>query len=292
MLTVGDTEYWSRQGLYNHLADMGIAPGDAVMVHAGLRAVGPMLGGPDTLIEALLDVVGPEGTLLCYLNWEQQYEDALDEEGRLPDALKPHVPPFDPLRSRASRDHGFFAEAVRTTPGALRSANPGASVAAIGRRAAWFTADHPLDYGYGPGSPFDKLVQVGGKVLMAGAPLDTMSLLHHAEHLAQIPGKRIRRMEVPLLIDGHRNPESLSGSTVSMEGSLWGPTKWQMIEEFDTADPVVDGLAADYFGTIVGAFLAAGRGRRGRIGSADSVLVPAAEIVAFGVRWLEERLST
>ncbi len=87
---------------------------------------------------------------------------------------------------RGSR--GILAEFIRTTPGARRSGNPGASVAAIGAQAEWLTADHPLDYGYGPGSPLAKLVEAGGKVLMAGAPPDTMTLLHHAEHLARIPG--------------------------------------------------------------------------------------------------------
>ncbi len=106
---------------------------------------------------------------------------------------------FDPAASRAVRDNGILAEFIRTTPGARRSGNPGASVAAIGARADWLTADHPLDYGYGPGSPLAKLMEAGGKVLMAGAPPDTMTLLHHAEHLARIPGKRVRRYEVPLV---------------------------------------------------------------------------------------------
>ncbi|AQG80841.1 aminoglycoside 3-N-acetyltransferase [Spirosoma montaniterrae] len=270
-LPVGDTAYWTRYALGKHLQQIGLQPGDAVMVHAGLRAIGPMLNGPDTLIDALLDTVGPTGTLLCYVNWEQQYEDALDEEGRIPDALKPHIPPFDPARSRASRDHGAFAEFVRTTPGAQRSGNPGASVAAIGGRANWFTANHPLDYGYGPNSPFARLVSAAGNVLMIGCPLDTMSLLHHAEHLAQIPGKHSCRMEVPLLLSGQ--------------------TLWRMIEEFDTAEPVVDGLEPDYFGTIVDEFLVAGNGRRGQVGNAPAVLVPAADMVAFAVDWLEQRFG-
>jgi aminoglycoside 3-N-acetyltransferase len=239
------------------------------MVHAGLRGIGPLVNGPDTLIDALLDVLGPDGTLLCYVNWEQQYEDALDEQGRLPDSLKPAIPPFDPDRSRASRDHGAFAEFVRTTPSAERSKNPGASVVAIGGQAKWFTADHPLDYGYGPGSPFAKLVAASGKILMIGAPLDTISLLHHAEHLAQIPGKHIRWMEVPLLLNGQ--------------------VVWRMIEEFDTVDPVIDGLDTDYFGSIADAFLATEQGQWGLIGNAPSAIFPAAGLVDFAVRWLEAR---
>ncbi|MBO0933884.1 aminoglycoside 3-N-acetyltransferase [Fibrella aquatilis] len=271
MLTVGNGAYWTRQLLSEQLAVLGLRAGDAVMTHAGLRAVGPMLNGPDALIGAILDVVGPAGTLLVYVSWDEQYEDALEAGGYVPAALKPHLPPFDPARSRANRDHGVFAEFARTTPGAFRSTNPGTSVVALGHRAEWFTANHALQYGFGPDSPFAKLVAAGGQVLMIGAPLDTMSLLHHAEHLADIPGKRIMRVEVPLWLNGG--------------------VSWQLIEEFDTTDPVVDGLPADYFAHIVTDFLAQGGGQRGQIGHADAVLVPAADVIAYAVEWLEERFT-
>ena len=267
MLAIGDNQYWTRRLLRDHINAIGLHAGDAVMVHASLRSVGPIINGPDSLIGAILDVIGCEGTLLCYVNWEQQYEDALDETGHVPDSLKIDIPPFDPVSSRASRDHGVFAEFVRTTPGAKRSRNPGASVVAIGGQAEWFTADHSLDYGYGPGSPFEKLVSVAGKILMIGAPLDTMSILHHAEHMAAITGKRIRRMEVPLQIDDR--------------------IEWHMIEEFDTVDPVVEGLDADYFKNIVEAFLGTKGGQQGLVGGASSVLLPASDIVGFAIEWLE-----
>lgn len=270
MLTIGDQRFLTRRALRADVETLGVTTGDAVMVHAALRRVGRMLNGPDALIGALRDAVGAEGTVLCYVDWDAEYDGALDDEGRVPEALKPDIPPFDRAGSRAIRDHGAIAEFIRTTPGALRSANPGAGVSAIGGKAAWFTADHALDYGYGPQSPFGKLTEVGGKVLMVGAPLDTMTILHHAEHLARIPGKHIRRVEVPFL---------------EADGSV----TWRMIEEFDTSDPIVDGLADDYFATIVEEFLATGNGRRGSIGAAPSVLVPARDIVEFGVAWLERR---
>ncbi len=252
----------TRASLGRDLAALGLVAGDAVLVHAALRAAGPVLGGPDTVIAALLDAVGPAGTVLGYCDWQ------LEDEVRNDPALRAAIPPFDPLRSRSTRDHGAFPEMLRTTPGALRSASPGASMAALGGKAEWFVADHALDYGYGPQSPLGKLVESAGKVLMLGAPLDTMTLLHHAEHLADIPNKRIRRYETPILVDGR--------------------TVWRWFEEFDTSDPP-DGLPDDYFATIVEAFLATGRGRRGTVGRAPSVLVPAGDSVAFAVHWLEQR---
>ena len=170
------------------------------------------------------------------------------------------------------RDNGFWPELLRTTPGALRSGNPGASVVALGARSQWFTDNHPLDYGYGPGTPLARLVEADGKTLLLGAPLDTMTLLHHAEHLAAIP-HRIRRYDTPMLIDGR--------------------IAWRSFEEYDTSDPPGEPgeLPLDHIGQIVEAFLATGKGKRGTIGAAPSVLVRATEIVPFATAWLEARLK-
>ena len=260
----------TRADVARDLRALGLDDGDAVMVHASVSRVGRLLDGPDTVIAALRDVVGTSGTVLAYTDWEIGFHEVAAPDGSVPEPWRSQAAPFDPGASRAARDNGVLPEFLRTTPGALRSAAHGASVAALGARAAWFTAPHPLDYGYGPGTPLARLVQAGGRVLMLGAPLDTMTLLHHAEHLADLPGKRVLRYEVPLLDDG-------------------GRTVWRWIEEFDTSRPVVDGLAEDYFAEVVEAFLATGAGRRGTVGRADSVLVDAAEVVASAVSWLEAR---
>lgn len=265
----------TRADLRADLTRLGLAAGDTVMVHAALGRVGRLLGGPDALVGALLDTTSPGGTVLAYTDWDASYEELCDADGRVPPRWRAHVPPFDPATSRAVRENGVLPEFLRTTPGARRSGNPGASVAAVGARAAALTADHPVDYGYGEGSPLARLVAVGGRVLMVGAPLDTMTLLHHAEHLARIPGKRVRRVEVPFARPG-------------------GRVEWRTVEEFDTADPVVAGLPDDSFAQIVTAFLATARGDRGTVGAAPSVLVDAAAITAFAVEWLERggRAST
>jgi aminoglycoside 3-N-acetyltransferase len=257
----------TRADLTADLVGIGIAPGDTVMIHAACNRVGPILGGPDAIIGALRDAVGSNGTLMAYLDWDAAWEDFKDTQGRIPETLRPHVLPFDPTLTRAARQNGALPEFLRTTPGALRSGNPGASVTALGEKAAWLTADHPLDYGYGPGTPLARLVEVGGKVLMLGAPLDTMTLLHHAEHLARLPGKRIIRTEVPFA-----TPDGV---------------RWRIIEEFDTSKPCVPTLPDDFIELIVGDYLATGAGRQGKIGQAPSVLVEAAEITPFAVAWLE-----
>ena len=265
-------DFITRADLITDLTRIGIAPGDTVMVHAACNAIGPVLGGPDAIIAALRDAVGLQGTLMAYLDWEAPWEDFKDEHGRIPEPLRPHVLPFDPTLTRAARQNGTLPEFLRTTPGALRSGNPGASVAALGTKAAWLTADHPLDYGYGPGTPLARLVEAKGKVLMLGAPLDTMTLLHHAEHPARLPDKRIILTEVPFA-----TPDGI---------------RWRVIEEFDTSNPCIPALPDNFIERIVGDYLATGAGRQGTIGLASSVLVDAADIMPFAVAWMERAACT
>src|SRR5690606_38386434 len=141
--------------------------------------------------------------------------------------------------------------------------------AALGARAEAFTADHPLDFGYGEDSPFARLVEAGGKVLMVGAPLDTITLLHHAEHLAGVPGRRRLRVEYP--------PAAPAG------------VPWRWVEAFDTAVPVVDGLPEDYFRGVAEDYLRTGASHEGQVGDAPATLLDAAGLVGFAVQWLESR---
>ncbi len=255
------------------LRAIGLGAGDMVMVHAAMRRVGPLIGGPDTLIGAIREVIGDAGTLAVATDWHAPYLEhrLTDAQGRVLPEWRDHIPPFDRASTRAVRDNSVIAEFLRTTPGALRSANPNCGIAAIGGRAAWLVADHPLDFGYGPGSPLAKLVEAGGRVLMIGAPLDTMTLLHHAEHLADVPDKRVLDMEIP-----HATP---------------GGTHWRMTQEYESTEAIVAGLPDDYFATLLTDYLRAGHGRQGAIGQAPSILVDAAGIVAFATRWIETAVA-
>ncbi len=257
-------EPFTRTSLAADVRALGVVAGDVVMVHAGLRSVGPVVGGVNSVACALLDAVGASGTLVAYADWETGVGEDDWNDPRVADA----IPVFDKRTARAVRDHGILAETLRTWPGAVRSDHPDAGIVAVGPHAASLCADHPLQFGYGEDSPFAKLVALPAKILTLGAPLDTITLLHHAEHVARIPGKRTIRYRRKLLHDG--------------------VPVWVEIEEFDTSMPVVDGLADDFFGQIAAEYLAEGHGKRGFIGAADSALFDASGLHRFAVRWLEE----
>ncbi len=246
----------TRSSLTADLQRLGVRPGDLLMVHASLRTLGPVVGGAAVVVQSLLGAVGPEGTLLAYVDFEPFFDDE-DEE----------IPAFDGRIAPAARDHGVLHEVIRTWPGAQRSPHPDAGVVALGRQAEWLVREHPFHYGYGLGTPLARAVEANVRVLMLGAPLDTITLLHHAEHLARIPDKRIVRYRRLMVTDA-------------------GP-RWFDFEEFDTAMPVNAQLPENVFEQIARAYLDGGRGASGVIGAAPSALLEGPELVDFAVAWLE-----
>lgn len=256
--------------LVAELSSLGVGPGQVVMLHASIRSIGWIVGGPDTILDALLGLLTPAGTLCMYISWEEWERTLVSFSDLAPGQQQIYhaeCPPFDPQTSRGNREYSILAEYIRTRPGAYRSNHPTASVSAIGAQAQWITADHPLNYGYGYGSPWDKVVQLGGKILLLGSPLNSVTLLHYAEHISRIPNKKIVHNRVPLLLDGQR--------------------VWIEFEEYDTCWGIRNWESEEYFSVILHEYLSSGHGRRGRIGGADSYLLDAAELAGFAVEWIE-----
>ena len=192
----------TKSDLTSDLQAIGVEPGQTIMLHVSVRAIGWIIGGPHVLIDAILACVGDSGTLMMYAAWEERPEhfERWSEERKR--AFLRECPPFVPERSRANRKWSILTEYLRTWPGACRSGNPGASMVAVGARAGWLTADHSLQYGYGPRSPLGRLCEVDGRVLQIGVSPQTATLIHHAEHLARLPDKRKFTYTAPLLREG------------------------------------------------------------------------------------------
>ncbi len=93
----------TRSKLTRDPVSLGLRPGDLIMLHASARATGWAVGGPDVVIQAILDVIGPKGTLMMYAGWEETsyITIALEEDGGK--VYFAECPPFGPKRSRANR---------------------------------------------------------------------------------------------------------------------------------------------------------------------------------------------
>ena len=150
----------TQSRLIADLKALGVQPGQTIMLHSSVKAVGKVLGGPNVILQALFDAVGQDGTVVMYAGWEEMpgaLSDLASEDRAI---FQKEHPAFEPLTARAVREHGILAEFLRTWPGTLRSLNPEASAVACGARAAWLVEGHALNYGYGPDSPLAKLVQI------------------------------------------------------------------------------------------------------------------------------------
>lgn len=267
----------TRSRLVADLGRLGLEPGATVMLHASLRSLGWVVGGSQTVVEALLECAGATGVVCAQASWEDVPFGHAGWPARWRDAYEAELPAFDPALSAAAPYEGRIPERIRTWPGACRSANPATGIAAVGARASALCAGHRLDDGFGAGTPYAAIAEpgAGGVVLLLGAPLHTISLLHHAEAIARAPQRRTT-YRLPVLRGGVR--------------------RWVAIRELDVwsgAFPyervVPDGLPP--LGAIAADALSAGVGRRGRVGEATAHLFPAAALTDFAVGWLERRFA-
>ena len=264
----------SREELADGFRRLGIASGDTVMVHASVRAVGEVAGGPDQIHLALKDALTADGTLMMYAACPDYYDDvgrgvlSADQEREVLDKL----PAFDALTARAARDNGTLVEFLRTYPGSHVNQHV-ARFVVWGRHADHLLATQPWHYAYGVDSALERFVRLAGKILLLGCDHDTVTFLHYAEHIADIPNKRIARYKVPVaeIIDGQ--PRRV----------------WREMEEFDTADAGAHpNWPARFFAQIVDTYLARTNNRGGLVGHAECYLLDARGLLDLALRLMTD----
>ncbi|WP_137862135.1 MULTISPECIES: AAC(3) family N-acetyltransferase [unclassified Sphingomonas] len=161
-------EMISRNELLEQLRDLGVREGGVLLVHMSYRAVRPIEGGPEGLIEALTDALGPEGTLA------------------MPSATGDDDLPFDPAITANRDDLGIVADLFWRMPGVLRSPHFDA-VSARGPRAEWITGGPFVLPPAAPDSAIDRIRRVGGQVLLLGVGHHANTMLHLAELVGGAP---------------------------------------------------------------------------------------------------------
>jgi len=140
---------------------LGVKPGDVILMHSAYTAIGGVEGGADALIDAFLEALGPTGTLCM-------------------SSLTGWSAPFD--ADTTPTGVGYLAETFRRRAGVLRSLHPVHSVTACGRHAAFITEGHEnAPTGCGEGTPYTKIRDLGGKIILLGVDMDRNTSLHCIE---------------------------------------------------------------------------------------------------------------
>lgn len=253
----------SRQKLVAGFRSLGIAQGDVLMVHASVRALGDVAGGPDEIHLALKEAITGNGTLLMYAGCPRYYDEV--GRGNLSPSQEEEVleklPPFDAETARSARDHGILVEFLRTYPGSRVNRHV-ARFVAWGRQAEHLFSSQPWDYAFGRDSALERFLDLEGKILLLGSDHDTVTFLHYVEHVADLPNKRVARFKVPVLENGAR--------------------AWRDVEEFDTSGiGVHPNWPERFFARLVDAYLAASGNRGGSVGDAWCHVVSARGLLQF-----------
>jgi aminoglycoside 3-N-acetyltransferase len=272
----GESCFVTRSQLVADLRRLGFARGGVLMVHTRMSALGWVVGGTQTVVEALVEAVGAGGTLLAYAGWEDDPYHLGEWPPARRAAYRRELPPFDPARSAADPDFGRIPERLRTWPGARASDGHVFRFVALGARAHELTAGVPWDFPAGAGSPLARLVASGGQVLALGAPLATLTLLHHAESLVESPSRRLVTYEVPVETDGVVTWRPVRDVDTSSRGAF--PYETVLGEE-------------DAFEFLAREALRAGAGTGGVVGAATSYLFDASALVEVATSWLSAHFA-
>ncbi|MEW2385695.1 AAC(3) family N-acetyltransferase [Micromonospora sp. NPDC047707] len=253
-----------RAGLAADLRALGLSIGATVLVHASLRRIGPVAGGPAAVLAALCDVLGPAGTVVVPTqtagnsNTSPAFRTATAGlTAREAAEVEARIPPFDPDRS-PSEGMGAFAEHVRRQPGAVRSRHPQTSFAALGPAAAALTVVHDLECHLGERSPQAALYAADALVLLLGVDYATCTAFHLAEYrLDPPPASRPYRCYV----------RDEAGRRVRRDF---------LALDLDDSDFARIGAALDRRPEV----------RRGRVGAGTGRLLPVRAAVDFAGRWM------
>ncbi|EGX57771.1 aminoglycoside acetyltransferase [Streptomyces zinciresistens K42] len=245
----------TRDTLAAQVRDLGVRPGETLLVHSSLSSIGWVCGGAVAVVRGLLDALGPDGTLVVPAHTGDLSDPALWTRPAVPEEwwapIRAAMPAYDP-RITPTRGVGVVPETVRTWPGALRSAHPHTSFAAIGPRAGRVVEGHAPDCRLGERSPLARLEELHARVLLLGTGYDTCTGFHLAEY----------RIPAPLVELGRPGP---AGWEVRAEVSLTSERFDELGHDFERDRPV----------------------RRGTVGAAEARLFPLADAVDYARRWLE-----
>jgi aminoglycoside N3'-acetyltransferase len=176
----------TQADLVEGFRELGLSSGMGVMVHSSLSSFGRVEGGPTAVIQALMEILTPEGTLLM----------PSFNHGA---AFAPYGPGYyDPRETPTT--NGAIPDRFWRMEGVARSLNPTHAFAAWGKHAQRYTRHHHRTLTMGPQSPLGLLHQDGGACLLLGVDYTSNTFHHVVEMSTQAPclGRRSEAYPVRL----------------------------------------------------------------------------------------------
>jgi aminoglycoside 3-N-acetyltransferase len=251
-----------REEIARDFGAIGVSAGQVLLVHSSMRRIGWIDGGAHAVVNAFRDVLGADGIVVVPTETADNSDTSRTHQSRTTSMTGSEIGqyrgdmlPFDPAIT-PSTGMGRVAEAVRTFPGARRSAHPQSSFAALGPQASEIVADHRLDCHLGESSPLARLYDLDAKILLAGVGYDVCTAFHLGEYRYRAdPPRRTYRCVM----------------------AIRGEPRWIEYEDvvLDDRDFASIGTEFETFGSVA----------CGKVGEADSRLFSLVQAVDFATAW-------
>jgi aminoglycoside 3-N-acetyltransferase len=255
--------FQSVETLKQQLLTLGIKAGDSIMVHSSIKEMGWIAGGPKAVIDALMETITSEGTIVMAAQSAENSEPSywmippVPEEWHEP--IRQHMPAYDPHLTPL-RGMGKIAECFHRHPKTKRSNHPVHSFMAWGKHAEEWMMEHPLEDSFGMGSPLGVFADQNVKILLIGVGYDSCTALHLSENLLET--KTYSNQAAAMLVDGKR--QWIEYQQVNVDSDRF-PEIGIAFEKNHSNEVIV-----------------------GELGQAICRVIHMKPLVDFGVEWLEE----
>lgn len=222
----------TKEQLVSILQSLGIQAGDGLLVHSAIQFLGKPENGLKTYFDAICVVAGIVANSPLPLGEGLGVRGDALTEGTLAvptfNFAFARGEPFDPLNTPAE-GMGVFSEYVRQQPGARRTRHPMQSLAVVGRYAEDL-AQRDTPSAFDPGSAFDRMLELDFKLLLLGADIQAVSLLHYNEQHLPVPYRYWKDFQGRVRIYPP-SPLSLEGRGARGEGdtaAIWEERTYRM----------------------------------------------------------------
>lgn len=252
----------TKERIKADLVQLGVKKGMILCVHSSLSSMGWVNGGAVAVIQALMETLTEEGTLIMPAQTLELSDPADWIDPPVPyswwKSIKDTMPAFDPAYT-APTAMGKIAETFWKYPDVERSNHPHFSFTAWGKKKHDILKHHRLAYGLGEASPLGRMYDLDANVLLAGTSFESHTAFHLAEY--RIPQQYLMTRGAPMLEKGWR--------------------VWKEYPDIITREELFEEIGRD--------FLHSGcTHHHGQIGLAHSYLLPMRESVDFAEKWFDQ----
>jgi aminoglycoside 3-N-acetyltransferase len=242
---------------------LGVKPGSIIIMHSSLSKIGWTVGGPVAVIEAILQILTPKGTLIMPTFSGDNSDPSYWENPPVPESwweiIRNEMPAYHP-KMTPTRGMGAVVNTFRNWPKVIRSNHPISSFAAWGKYADFITKNHELLADLGENSPLARIYDLGGLILLVGVTHENNSSLHLGEFRSDYANKKKR----------------LTGSAIYVKNKR----QWVEWEELAISSDDFEQLGSEFESKI--------NYTPGKVGLAEAKLLSQKEMVDFAVEWFEK----